>query len=417
MTDVERNPASDEERYAGQDPAAAAADRERAASERLEEIHQYLRDQYARRDVVTRTQTPGGQEFDWVPIESQGHPGKAADPPDDDRPRVADEGDYRAEPARSELEAPDLELGPPGTVPLLRLPIDKITPSGRLQDWLAKGPRPTPVTPPDDPAAAAGDPSEHKYAHALQYVACYGTEATLNLWKSYVEWSNEFSLVQLWLSRGSPIGNLRQTVEVGQQVYKDLYGDWQPHLFVFYTTNNYTLLGDNLGGYNQNVAGWKQVATTIAPGVGYTTTSQYGGQQYENAIKVQLSAGNWWVSINGVWMGYYPTSLFNATGLLNQSDMSDWGGEIVDANSVPGTTATQMGSGRWPSEGWQWAGYVRNLLYQSDPAGGMTRFQGFTDLTHPGCYGIAEDFTSNDSWQAYFWYGGPGKSPLNPTCP
>jgi hypothetical protein len=76
MTDVERNPASDEDRYAGQDPAAAAADRERAASERLEEIHQYLRDQYARRDVVATTQTPGGQEFDWVPIESQGPPGK-----------------------------------------------------------------------------------------------------------------------------------------------------------------------------------------------------------------------------------------------------------------------------------------------------------------------------------------------------
>jgi hypothetical protein len=56
-------------------------------------------------------------------------------------------------------------------------------------------------------------------------------------------------------------------------------------------------------------------------------------------------------------------------------------------------------------------------MYQSDPAGGMTRFEGFTDLTHPGCYGIAEDFTSNDSWQSYFWYGGPGKSPLNPTCP
>jgi hypothetical protein len=414
---VERNPAGDEERNAAQDPAAAAENLDRSASERLEEIHQYLRDQYARRDVVAQTRTPSGQEFDWVPVESQGHPGKAADPPSEDRPGIPDGGEYRAEQARSDLEAPGVEVGPPGTVPLLRLPIEKITPTGRLQDWLGKGPRPTPVAPTDYPAGASSAAPEHKYALAIQYVSNYGTEGTLNLWKSYVEWSNEFSLGQLWLSRGPQAGNLVQTVEVGQQVYKDLYGDWLPHLFVFYTTNNYTLLGDNLGGYNQNVAGWKQVAANVAPGVGYSTTSQYGGQQYENAIKVQLDAGNWWVSVNGVWMGYYPASLFSASGLLNGSDRTDWGGEIVDAVSVPGTTATQMGSGRWPVEGFSWSAYARNLSYQSDPAGGMSRYQGFTNMSHPGCYGIAEDFVSAGSWQSFFYYGGLGKSPLNPGCP
>jgi hypothetical protein len=39
----------------------------RVAIERLEEIHQYLRDREARREVITRTVTPSGQELDWSP--------------------------------------------------------------------------------------------------------------------------------------------------------------------------------------------------------------------------------------------------------------------------------------------------------------------------------------------------------------
>ena len=35
-----------------------------------------------------------------------------------------------------------------------------------------------------------------------------------------------------------------QTVEVGAQTYRDLYGDWNPHLFIFYTTNGYTQSGN-----------------------------------------------------------------------------------------------------------------------------------------------------------------------------
>ncbi|MFD0267462.1 hypothetical protein ACFVGY_12815 [Streptomyces sp. NPDC127106] len=41
------------------------------AQARLEEIHQYLPDQYARREIVTSTVTGGGTMLDWVPVESQ----------------------------------------------------------------------------------------------------------------------------------------------------------------------------------------------------------------------------------------------------------------------------------------------------------------------------------------------------------
>jgi hypothetical protein len=75
-------------------------------------------------------------------------------------------------------------------------------------------------------------------------------------------------------------------------------------------------------------------------------------------------------------MGYYPNGLFATTGLRNEADQVNWGGEVFDALSHPGTTATDMGSGLFPWEGFSRAAYMRNLMIQTDQAGTMTAFTG-----------------------------------------
>jgi hypothetical protein len=410
---VERNPDSYGNEVAA-DKSPTREELERQPAERLEEIHQYLRDLYARREVVARTETASGLQLDWIPVESQAPDGAIADPPGEDRPTVFDGGELQPQPARFELQAEGAELGPPGTVPVVRKPIERIRPTGELQDWLAKGLKPNQVTPPDDPRGVRppGGGYAHEYAHAAQTVTCFGTEGAINTWRPYVEWSNEFSLGQLWLVRG--FGFQLQTLEVGVQNLRDLYGDWEPHLFTFYTTNGYTQSGDFIGGYNTDVKGWVQVATTVAPGSLITPLSQFGGTQLDLTIKVQLSAGNWWVQVGGTWMGYYPASLYSPTGLRSEASSVDWGGEIVDSPEHSETTQTDMGSGRWPYEGWQFAAYMRNLLYQSDPGGTMTQMQGIPTASRPGCYNIAADFAHTGPWGSHFWWGGPGR---NPACP
>ena len=269
------------------------------------------------------------------------------------------------------------------------------------------------LAPVDDPreiALPAVD--QHKYAYATQSATCYGTEGNINAWPVYVEWSDEFSLGQLWLVRGS--GAALQTLEVGQQTYKDLYGDWQPHLFTFYTTNNYTQQGDNMGGYNESVAGWVQYATTIHPGALSSPLSQFGGAQYQMALKIQLWQGNWWLRVNGTWIGYYPASLYSTTGLRSQADRLDWGGEIVDSGAHPGTTETDMGNGHWPYEGWQHCAYMNNLRYQSATNGTMTDYNGTGVAPMPNCYDIETHMNSGTSWGSYFWWGGSGR---NSGCP
>jgi Neprosin len=412
---IERNVEVDEDRgetAPDREPSAEAL--EKRAAERLEEIHQYLRDRYARRETVTSTETPAGQVLDWIPRESQVREAKIADPPAEDRPVTFQDGEQRAEPVVFELQRRDAKIGPPGTVPVVRKDIERIRPIVGLQDWLAKGTRAKLVGPPDDARGieAPGSGATHKYGYTSQSVICYGTEGNINAWDPYVEWSDEFSLGQLWLTRGS--GSGLQTLEVGHQEYRDLYGDWVPHLFVYYTTNGYTASGDNKGGYNQDVDGWVQVSNTIYPEALSSPLSVFGGTQYNMALKVQLYQGNWWVRVNGTWIGYYPASLYSISGLRSQADMVAWGGEVVDSDDHAGTTATDMGNGHWPYEGWQKCAYMTNLLYQSATSGTMARYDATTWASHPKCYGVEGHFNNTGSWGSYFWWGGSGK---NSQCP
>jgi hypothetical protein len=346
--EFERNP--DAERKPDEGAPRRPLSEEESARQlatRLEEIHQYLSDRHARRQVIARTTTRSGLELDWIPIESQLDGQRLARPPDDDRPLELYQGEQRAELVRFELEHEGAERGPAGTVPLVRKPIGRIRPLANLNDWLAKGPRAHIVMPPDDPRdiALPGSGSTHKYAFTSQSVTCYGTEGNINAWDPYCEWSDEFSLGQLALSRGS--GSGFQTLEVGHQQYRDLYGDWVPHLFVFYTTNNYTEQGDNKGGYNQDVDGWVQYSSSIHPEALSSPLSQFDGTQYVMALKVQLWEGNWWVRVNGAWIGYYPASLYSTSGLRSQASSVAWYGEIVDSDDHAGTTRTDMGNGHW----------------------------------------------------------------------
>ncbi|MFB7915948.1 neprosin family prolyl endopeptidase [Streptomyces sp. NPDC056061] len=380
----------------------AGRDLDRQDAERLEEIRQYFRDQYARREVVARTMTADGDELDWVPREFHG------EPPDIEPPELY--GSHRRGlPQPFESPDPDAGTGPPGTVPMLRKPLDRITPVGTLQDYLSKGPYAKRVTPPDDTGIRSlGTQPVHKYAEVVQPVLHYGTEGVINTWRPYVQWSSEFSLGQLWVTGGSGAGTDVQTVEVGSMTYYDRYGDWGPHLFLFYTTNNYTQSGDYLGGYAPDVKGWEQLSSTVYPGI-RMAESVDGGDQYELSVKVMLYLDKWWVRIGNEWMGGFPRSLFNSSGLYNQAGHINWGGEIVDDKvHHPDPTWTQMGSGHFPSEGWSHAAYMRNMAYQSDPAGTMQPLAGYPVATNPNAYQIAVDFSGTTAWGSNFYWGGPG---------
>lgn len=118
-------------------------------------------------------------------------------------------------------------------MPVVKRPLDKIHPRRTLQDFLAKWNRPAPLPRPGTQhAIPPGAGSPHEYASYSG--TCYGSQGNINVWRLYVAYSDEFSLGQVAMIAGST--KRLQTVEAGHPEYRNLYGDWVPHLFVYYTS-------------------------------------------------------------------------------------------------------------------------------------------------------------------------------------
>ena len=368
------------------------------------EIREYFEGRVASLDVIKTTKTPSGQILDWIKMESQLPTGQIANPPPEIDKLVFAQGRLKDQLAKFELEQSTVDRGPEGTVPILRKDLTNIRVTKSLSDHLSKHGHKTYSMQinENDSIEVPGD-GAHDYSYTAQYVTCYGGEGYFSAYSPYTQWSDEFSLLQILMRRGN------QTVESGWQDYRDLYGDWVPHLFVYYTTNGYSGDGDYIGGYNQDVDGWIQYSSSIYPGTLSSPNSVRGGAQYVMFIKYQLYQGNWWLNCNNNWIGYYPASLFSSEGLNLRADKIAFYGEIVDSSSHAGLTQTDMGSGYWPEYRWPWAAYMRSLRYQSNANGGMSQYNADTILTSdPNLYDLENHMNSGTTWNSYFWLGGPG---------
>jgi hypothetical protein len=243
----------------------------------------------------------------------------------------------------------------------------------------------------------------HQYAHAYQFVANWGAESVLNLWNPYTERSDEFSLSQMWVVRGS--GANRETVEAGWQVYKDLYGDLNARLFIYFTPDNY----GSGGCYNLTCGAFVQTNNTIYIGGAFGQYSQVGGAQREVKLLWYKDGinGHWWLRLGDTWVGYYPRTRFDANGLRDLAELVDFGGEIIDNRTNGRHTLTDMGSGRWPSEGYGYAAYQRTLKYVDTTSSYRDPSSLTATRTDRECYDIGL-YHAADPVGWYFYFGGSG---------
>jgi hypothetical protein len=131
-------------------------------------------------------------------------------------------------------------------------------------------------------------------------------------------------------------------------------------------------------------------------------------QLYREPTNGQL---NWWIAVQGIWMGYYPASLYNG-GLGNDAEWIGFGGEVFSSLSNPALTKDQMGSGWQAPGGWTHAAFLRNLRIQSDLNGTMANNNGVASSdtgTGSGSnpYDIQDFMNSGSSWGSYLYVGGP----------
>jgi len=388
-------------------PEAPLSTVDRCRSLSAEQIEQYatavetfFTSARSKLSVLGSTLSPLGAVLDWIDPNSQSPTHKdAAVPALPDVPELLD-------PALTTLETglfdPWLAANP-NLVPVPRIDIlSRLAQAWNcmgLDDVLSKYGDAHDQSVPPESGGTEPTPDQlfaHHYANTRQFGAVYGSSAVLKVEKPLVWQDSEFSLAQVAVANRSagPI----QTVEVGWQVSRNEYGDDLPHIFVYYTTNAYEKPGDYLGGYNQEVYGWEQVSHRKHPRDALVLGS-------ELAVTVHMYQGNWWVGINGEWMGFFPGSLFLPNGLGSVGSEVSWYGEIVDYRADKTPTYTAMGNGFFAGPN---TAYIRNIVFES-----LNQYSIYAptvaNADKPNCYSIESHSNSGSSWGSYFYYGGPGK--------
>lgn len=342
--------------------------------------------------VVKTTVLKNGQIIDWVHREDQGI---IADPPS------FPPGESTLLATQSLNTFKGSAAGPDGTVPILRS-------SGKVSAM--KG-NPNAKKQPASRITKRGYEGKHWYVSTADAGDNLGTSATLSMYKAFVESDDDFSLLQTAVSRNNVPKVGVQTVEVGWINYPTQVRN--PHLFTFFTTNGYQAFGDYLCGWNTEYQGWVQYDNSYYPGMEMTPLAVVDSVQAEFAITVRLVGGNWWVGINGKWIGYYPGNLFTRDGnpssatLETKSTQVNWYGEILQSQSQ--LTTTDMGSGHFANEGNKKSAYIRQIRVV-DLSGQAFDYDGSQQVIvdDPKRYSISANFNSGSNWGSYFFVGGPG---------
>ncbi|CAN1836940.1 hypothetical protein LINPERHAP1_LOCUS34924 [Linum perenne] len=279
------------------------------------------------------------------------------------------------------------EYCPDGTIPILRSSVTDIPPKTPL-DLNSQSPTPTTFVP--------------EYAGAILSAVdddYYGASAEINVWSPRIR-PKELSVAQIWVSNNAG-GNI-ETVEAGWMVtaFKP-----EAQFFTYWTYDGYGATGC----YNLQCSGFVQTNPNITLGAQIEPVSVYEGDQriIYVGIHKDMKTGNWWLNFQTMDIGYWPADLFK--NLNASATVIEWGGKVISTNPNGLHTSTQMGSGRFPSEGFGKAAYFSNLEYVDGDGFPNTAYDVITHVTRPNCYDL-DAVRWAKAPGMHFFYGGPGYS-------
>ncbi|KAK4279838.1 hypothetical protein QN277_011550 [Acacia crassicarpa] len=296
---------------------------------------------------------------------------------------------------------------PEGTIPIRRIKEEDILRANSIQQFGKKNFK----SPPFRSYAKAQGSQEYATVYVRGDDRYYGGKATINTWNPSVQFG-EFSVSQIWLLNDDDVANTN-TIEAGWQVNPQLYGDNTTRLFTYWTDDN----GKTSGCYDLLCSGFVQLDAGVAVGASITPLSIYGNQSAQAVMKLtiwkDIKNGDWWIQYGPEKViGYWPSALFSQ--LSYNATVVEWGGEVINTRANGQNTATQMGSGHFPVEGYGKASFFANIKIVNDKNQMVSPNNILTSIDRPNCYDIKPDYSDDPKWASYFFFGGPG---INPNCP
>ena len=181
------------------------------------------------------------------------------------------------------------------------------------------------------------------YSHAIGYEAFGGDGKVDGLWASqtneqpYVVYPESLrgarSTAQLW-AIGYDGPSCWSTLETGWSESAGIYGDTEPHLFVFAFD-----CGEAIG-YAGGALPWVQVSPVAYPNMVLSHNDRF------HLYGTRLVGGDWWVYYGGEWLGYVPGEAWTSY-FPSSIDEAQAGGEVATPNR---RTCTDMGYAGLPRQ-------------------------------------------------------------------
>ncbi|CAN1168589.1 hypothetical protein LINPERHAP2_LOCUS27891 [Linum perenne] len=171
----------------------------------------------------------------------------------------------------------------------------------------------------------------------------------------------------------------------------------EPRVFIYWTSDGYK----SKGCYNLDCPGFVQTNSKGVLGSQLQPVSKYGDTQQRIitiTFRRDLNNGNWWLVFQGVDIGYWPAELFK--NLKTTSKLIEWGGNVINTKVGRFQTASEMGSGHYPTEGFGKAAFFSKLGILNEDGEFVDADGVVVQATKPGCYNIdLNDKTEN--WGSY----------------
>ncbi|XP_050281518.1 uncharacterized protein LOC126722406 [Quercus robur] len=224
-----------------------------------------------------------------------------------------------------------------------------------------------------------------------------GVEGSVTVYDPQVKEGQTYA--QIYVFNGDDL-DYYNLITTGWMVSPDIYHDGSPHFFAVFTNDNF----EQAGCLNNMCPGFVQTHKSVYLGATITNVSVPNGPQFQTTISLQRDSNyNWWISIEGFVVGYYPKEIvFN----LNQPQGLGWGGVAV--GNPNGNSAPPMGSGEF-SDGSN-ACEFSNIQYRNQEnttlAPQSPHYKIITD--NPKCYDLKYDGYKNPEFGFTFKFGGPG---------
>jgi hypothetical protein len=269
--------------------------------------------------------------------------------------------------------------------------------------------------------AQSTDPNSlDHYWHAGVYYnddLSYGIAAKFSRFRPKIE-DGDHSLIQCLASNKDP-SHPKQTIEAGWRIAAQNTNEpyREPYIFIFYTVSDYKPEGRGLGGYVENFD--DPVGASDADSTGDfkwivanpqrrqlfygLPNSHIDGTQLDTKIMWKLQKGvpgiqdGWYLALDDVFVGYLPAHLFtdlpkdsSGNTIINPATKKAWDpfsanttladhagvvkvyGEVYDADynrsqnppNIP--TSSDMGSGKFPDEGFYKSAYISTIQRRAD---------------------------------------------------